>query len=267
MDTRATRYAGKGHSRVQGWLTQLAVQILTRVGEAQQERGVRGPVCEIGVHVGRLFILLHLLTRTDEKSVAFDLYELQNEANGRLRKQRLMENLRHHGGDIGRTQAVTQDSLQLRPERIIELCGGRPRLFSIDGGRSAEVTRNDLSLAHDTLCEGGLVMLGDYFQEIWPEVSQGVCSFMQENTELFPVAIGGNKMFLARGAAAAEEYRKRLTEDGALVVRTMRIFGRPVAVIAAPTLQTRLARSALWRSCRSTFLGRSLRSLFGGLLR
>jgi hypothetical protein len=266
MEQRYIRYARCGREKVEGWLSELATEMIVTAAETQRACGIQGPACEIGVHHGRTFILLHLLTQPCEISVAFDLYELQNENTGRERKARLIANLRTHHGDLDRVRIVTQDSMQLTPDRVIELCVGRPRLFSIDGGRTAAITYHDLVLAHDAVCDGGLVMLGDYFQEAWPEVSEGVCRFMQHHQDLVPVAIGGNKVIFAKSNAAACVYRDELARRFGAQIRMSMAFGHSVVLIRPLTVKLRIARSHAWRAVSNTSLGRVLRRL-GGWLR
>jgi Methyltransferase domain len=263
MEPRYRRYARRGRKKVEGWLSALATQMIVTAAEAQQACGIQGPACEIGVHHGRTFVLLHLLTQASEISVAFDLFELQNESTGRERKARLTANLRAHHGDLDRVRIVTQDSTQLTPNRVIELCAGRPRLFSIDGGRTAAITYHDLVLAHDTVCDGGVVVLGDYFQEAWPEVSEGVCRFMQSHHDLVPVAIGGNKIIFAKSTSAACAYRDELACRFGAQVRMSTAFGHGVVLIRPLTIQLRVARSRIWRTVSNTSLGRALRRLGG----
>jgi len=263
----AERYARRGYKRVEGWLSDVAAQMIVSAAEAQYARGIRGGMCEIGVHHGRLFILLHLLTHVPELSVAFDLYELQHEQTRTQRKARLEANLHSNGAALERIRIITQDSRQLKAERIMELCAGRPRLFSIDGGRDAATTHNDLTLAHATICDGGLIMVGDYFQESWPEVSEGVCRFMlQDNRDLHPVAIGGNKLLFARSHDATQCYQDELAHQFQSHMRWSVMFGERVLLVLPTTLRTRIAGSRPWRAIRETRLGNTLRT-FGQWIR
>jgi len=235
-------YARSGFRRVEGWVPELAMRMIVEITQIQSSRGVRGAACEIGVHHGRTFILLHLLTVADELCVGFDLYEQQQQA-GQEREARLRANLQAHAGDPDRIRIVSQNSLQLQPPRIVELCAGQPRLFSIDGGRDARTIYNDLVLAHDTVCPGAVVMVDDYFQESWPEVSEGMCRFMaQSNRHLHPVAIGGNKIFLASSPEAAQTYRDELAVRFSGQSRWSVMFGERVLVVRPPTLRTRVGR-------------------------
>src|SRR5688572_16645150 len=90
------RYARSGHRQVQGWLSEIGIALILEGCRQQAEWQVRGSICEIGVHHGRLFILLHLATAPDERSVAWDLFEQQDEnvdRSGKGNRQRFLENI------------------------------------------------------------------------------------------------------------------------------------------------------------------------------
>ena len=272
MHSPLDAYAKNGHQRVEGWLLPMAIEAICGLADLQQEMGIHGPACEIGVHHGRLFLLLHLLTVPPERSVAFDLFEMQDEnvdGSGKGSRDALMQNLRAHGCDLSRVEVVTENSLRLTPERIVSLCGGPPRLFSIDGGHTAEATRNDLVLADRTVCDGGLVVLDDYFNSSWPGVSEGTCTFVREDRErLLPVAITSNKFIFAAGQEQAAAYRQRWLEKGfgPHVATTgspvSRIFGADVICFEArPRLRELATQTQLWMSIRGTPVGYALMGL------
>src|SRR3974377_1552108 len=107
-------YAKDGHKRVEGWLLPMAIELIRELAECEQEMGIHGPACEIGVHHGRLFLLLHLLTHPPERSVAIDLFEMQDEnvdGSGKGSRDALLHNLRTHGCDLSRTELVTENSM------------------------------------------------------------------------------------------------------------------------------------------------------------
>ena len=257
------RYRNGGHKRVEGWLLQGAVDTICTLAQAQRRAIGAAPACEIGVHHGRLFILLHLLTVPEHRSAAIDLFEGRQEENvdasGRGSLPTLLRNVRAHCGDPERICIVAENSLHLTPARIVEACGGQPGIFSIDGGHTAELTRNDLRLAHDTLRDGGFAILDDYFNPSWPGVSEGTCRFMDaDNERLEPVAITSNKVILALGAPAAAMYRDALSQAYPHAKLTD-IFGRPVLAYETPTLEQRAKRSRAWQRLRETAAGRALR--------
>lgn len=209
MDKNLANYATKGHRTVEGWLAPVAVKAIVEIASLQSVSSVKGPICEIGVHHGRLFILLHLLAEKQEKSVAWDLFQNQEENfddSGKGSREMLVKNLKLHSCDMEQIVIRTKNSLDLTPDEIISECYGRPRLFSIDGGHTAEVTFNDLGLAASSICEGGVVILDDFFNEAWPGVAEGACRYMIEHPGLFPVVIVGNKLMFTTSEAAAKNY-------------------------------------------------------------
>src|SRR5690348_10124568 len=112
-EQRSRRYATSGYRKVPGFISRLAIDTIVELTLAQRRLGVRGPVCEIGTHLGRSFILLHLLTSEEEVSAGFDLYELHNERTGQDRRRRLLEFLAQHGGDPARVRVAAADSRHL----------------------------------------------------------------------------------------------------------------------------------------------------------
>jgi hypothetical protein len=243
MSEGLSRYAATGHHRVEGWLPDIAVAILLNLAGQQSSRGIRGPVCEIGVHHGRLFILLHLLTRGQELAAGWDLFEHQDEnvdRSGRGDKSRLLENLHEHGCDLARVRIETANSLTLTRELILRTCGGQPRLFSVDGGHTADITFSDLRLAAESIQAGGLIVLDDFFNESWPGVAEGTCRYMAEPPlPLYPVVIGGNKFVFCGDAEAAREYQRHLTFEKTLRQRATTVFGHPVVAITPTPARAR----------------------------
>src|ERR1700681_1499001 len=80
MDT--SRIAGyvlqdKLYRAVPGWLSEGATSALIAFGQWQQENDCLGDVAEIGVHHGKLFILLANLRRQDERAFAVDIFDDQ----------------------------------------------------------------------------------------------------------------------------------------------------------------------------------------------
>jgi hypothetical protein len=261
-------YLEVGHVAVEGWLSRLAAETIVALAELQAAQGIAGPVAEIGVHHGKLFVLLHLLTSPPERAAAWDLFERQEDnvdRSGGGDEAILRANLTRHGCDPGRIAIHTANSLDLTEAAVIEACGGRPRIFSIDGGHTAEITRSDLLLAARSVCPGGLVVLDDFFNESWPGVAEGTCAAIGGGAvRLFPVVIAGNKVAFTTSPEAADGYRRGLSRPwpGA-EAKTSVLFGREVLVlIALPrTVRSRLAGTHLWRAIRSTRLGQAARRL------
>lgn len=241
MNTKTlARYSRFGHYRVTGWLTSTAIRAIRNLAETQRTAQVRGPVCEIGVHHGRLFILLCLLRRDGEHALAYDLFGRQAEnvdKSGAGDLETLKANLLRHGCGSDRISLIQANSFDLVPERVIAEAGGRPRLFSIDGGHTAAATINDLVLASRTIGEGGIVILDDFFNEAWPGVADGACRFMAgEGEPLAPILIAGNKFAFTSSPAWAQRYQEALLASSMRVeFKRSIVFEQPV-IIRRPNL-------------------------------
>jgi hypothetical protein len=262
------KYASKGHRQVQGWLSDTAIVLLLDLARIQRDRGIHGPVCEIGVHHGRLFILLHHLTTAGERSVGWDLFEQQDQnidKSGKGDRQQLLVNLQRHHADLSRVAIHTANSLELKPADVQQACAGAPRIFSVDGGHTAEITASDLRLAAHAIRDDGLIVLDDFFNEPWPGVAEGTCRYMAAPAvPLFPVAIAGNKFVFTGRRETAAFYRQEL----ALPARKFRrretvVFGEPVTVFTRNVVPigTRLLRAPGIRTLRRTLPWRAVRRL------
>ena len=259
-------YVQGGHKTVQGWLDPTAVATIPLLSAEQGRLGISGGVSEIGIHHGRLFILLHLLRRGDERSAAYDLFEMQDEnvdGSGKGDKETFLDNLRRHGGDVERIVVKSRNSLAMTPAEV-RADAGPVRLFSVDGGHTADITASDLALAEGSLCPGGIVILDDYFNESWPGVSEGAARYLSSGaSQLVPVAIGGNKFMLTNSGDLAAKYREalRALPDG-YVVADQIVFGLPVVVVRAKvvTVRDRVAANGLWKQIRGTAAGRALKA-------
>lgn len=125
-EVKLNRYAKHGNHLVKGWLMPGASAAIVRLSKEQRIANVPGGVAEIGVHHGRLFILLYLLGATGEPAVAIDLFshqELNSDHSGAGDLDRFKRNLQRHA-DTHRLVLYEGDSMELTSERIIELGGG-----------------------------------------------------------------------------------------------------------------------------------------------
>jgi hypothetical protein len=200
-------YLKHGHHLVKGWLLPGAAQSIVLLSAEQKKACVSGGVAEIGVHHGKLFVLLYLLGSENEPAVAIDLFSHQNlniDHSGAGDLERFKRNLLRHA-DTRRLVIHEGDSTQLTTEQLLELGRGAFRLISIDGGHTAEITAHDLATAEGALAEGGVIILDDCFNEEWPGVSDGVHLYFSEPRTIVPFGVGANKTFFCH-VAFAEQY-------------------------------------------------------------
>jgi hypothetical protein len=189
-----------GVSRVAGWLDPGAASAIVCIDRFQRRHGIEGDAAEIGVHHGKLFILLSNLRRPGERAFAFDVFEDQHlnpDTSGEGNRAIFEENLRNHG-DPKRVEIMKRDSLTLSVAAFRADPGFRGiRLFSVDGSHTAKHTFSDLSFASGVLASGGVIFLDDFYNPDWPGVQEGFYRFLQTAlAEFAPFAYGCNKLLL-----------------------------------------------------------------------
>jgi hypothetical protein len=127
METRKLNaYAKHGNQLVKGWVFPGAIQAIVSLSEEQRKANVTGGVAEIGVHHGRLFILLYLLGVTGEPAVAIDLFSHQDlnvDHSGAGDLECFKRNLKRHA-DTSRLVLYEGDSTKLDPRQLVGLGGG-----------------------------------------------------------------------------------------------------------------------------------------------
>jgi hypothetical protein len=241
------------HDRVPGWLQGYSARFIAEIGRIQAQERIDGAATEIGVHMGRLFILLSLLARPDETSLAIDVFGdqvLNVDGSGGGDLARFKANVARFA-PRARFEVLQRSSLDLVPQDIVERVG-HCRLFSIDGGHTEECALNDLKLADAVLTEMGVVILDDYFNESWPDVSTGAARFLSDPaTRLRPFAITPNKLYLTRPGAHAFYCETLRVSQHDLFEKESRMFGSPVHIFgveAETWLPLRRLRRALKRS-------------------
>jgi hypothetical protein len=255
MDSRVENYIRRGRFYVDGWLHTEATRVVIALTERQRSLGIAGGIAEIGVHHGKLFILLYLLGQASEKAVAIDLFEdqhlnIDNSGSGDLAKFR--RNLDRHA-DSARLVLHQGNSMDLTGAILTR------RFVSVDGGHTAEITAHDLATAEAAIAEGGLIMVDDVFNEQWPGVGDGVRRYFERRPNLVPFAIGANKTYFCR--PSHRDIYHDAAATAASTATATEFLGQPVAFLQflRPGLKDRVAESSAWQRLRTTPIGLPLR--------
>jgi hypothetical protein len=261
MDSRVEYYIRHGKFYVDGWLRTEAALVIAALSARQHALGIGGGVAEIGVHHGKLFILLYLLSRAPEKAIAIDLFgdqHLNVDLSGSGDLQKFRRNLARHADDE-RLVLHQGNSLELGGADLVRLAAGPLRFISVDGGHTADITAHDLATAEASLADDGIIVVDDVFNEQWPGVGDGVHRYFAERADLVPFALGANKTYFCRPSHRDAYFEAAVA--AATAATTTEFLGKPVAFLQFERvgLNERVAASRSWQRLRATPLGRPLR--------
>jgi SAM-dependent methyltransferase len=198
---------------VEGWLDTTAAAVIHRLLRYQAAAGIGGNVLEIGVHHGRLFLLLALAAARGEHAVAVDLFDDQHlnaSHSGSGDRAMLERNIRNHAPDAT-VQIVKANSTGLGEEFVRAHAG--MRFVSIDGDHSREGTFSDLRLAERLVVRGGIVALDDVYRPAWSGVTAGLHRYYRDGGKLVPFAMVPNKLLLALDDHYCRDFRSAIARE------------------------------------------------------
>jgi len=200
---RATR-------QVEGWFFPIDALLFGIIDEIQKREGISGELFEIGVHHGKTALFLARMAAAGESVGVCDVFDEQSlnvDRSGEGNRAVFDRHWRTLGGPVP-LRAFSKLSSAL----TIADTSSRCRFVHIDGGHRPEDVMNDLAVADRALLPHGVVAVDDVFNPSWPGVSEGFYRYMAEEPDAFaPIAIGGNKVLLARRSSAAM-YDARLAD-------------------------------------------------------
>jgi hypothetical protein len=188
-------YMSNGFGNVEGWCYPQVATMVELVDTYQRSKQSDGGVAEIGIHHGKLFLLLNSICEPKQNSYAIDLFERQDlnvDQSGSGNRASFERNLqlydRHQGANV---TIIAGDSTTAPLLNLID----RPvRLFSVDGGHTVEHTLNDMAVAAKRIVPEGVVILDDILNHHWLGVFEAAVRFLMPRPTLVPFAIGYNKM-------------------------------------------------------------------------
>jgi hypothetical protein len=196
----------KRYSDVAGWLLDGAAWATFLLAEWQKTENISGDIAEIGVHHGKYFNLLSLLSLDTERSVAIDVFDQQSlnvDGSGKGDLALFLNSFELYDGRKSKLLVHQLDSLTLVGCDLTKIGCSRSRsptrsfrLFSVDGSHTAKHTANDISIAFSVLRGQGVVIVDDFYNPQWPGVQQGVHAILSLRRDICAVAYGENKLFL-----------------------------------------------------------------------
>lgn len=195
------KYLYEGIKDVEGWCVPHLWNVIEKLDELQKSDGIDGPVCEIGVYHGKFLIGLLNTKRSHRKSLAIDVFEMQEfnlDGSGRGDYEKFTKNLEYFYDKVF-VDIMKCDSISLGYHEIVDTIHkfGRFSMFSIDGCHDVGHTINDVGIAMQLTCPGGIIFVDDYYNAGWPGVHEGISKLYHiENPSFVPLCYTCNKLFL-----------------------------------------------------------------------
>jgi len=211
-------YALQDVDSVQGMFQSGAVSVLWSAMELQDEYGISGDVAEIGVHHGKLLIMLCLGLNLGERAIAVEIFGNPPGSNS-AGKEQFLANMARFGIGTENFELFMADSTLITSADWQSMTGGNVRLFSVDGDHSKEAVLSDLALAEKAINAEGLIIADDLFNPWYPTVTEAIYDYFKgDPKDLQPVAFiaangpvetGASKLLIAR-APMAGRYKSGL---------------------------------------------------------
>ncbi len=229
------------------------------------------------MHHGKSSLLFGLLTDDDETLKVCDIFDQQekNVSNSGAGVRSVFESNWHRWLADKKLPEIYQcASAELSSKNT----GTNYRLFSIDGGHTAQETEADMMLADRALHKKGMMIIDDYFDAAFPGVSEGVNRFLNNQNTWRPLMYGFNKMFLVRSNALAE-YRQAFNDDSFLelcsgrryVLYTQQFFATEFVTVRQSGRAQDVLRSARRKIARSPVMPvlekSGIKKIYGMLIR
>ncbi len=199
---------------INGYLKSLDARLIVALAAWQSSNKIVGGLAEIGVHHGKLFFVLALSRQAGENSLAIDLFE-DDEMNAATRFGGRNRAFSTHAANLNvafkSTEVLKADSLKLTSADILSRVG-RVRIFSVDGGHLYHHVAHDLPLAISTLAPGGVIIVDDFCNPEWPDVTSATYDFVRaQEGRIAPAILTKNKLYLAppEMASAYGEFASR----------------------------------------------------------
>jgi hypothetical protein len=212
---------------IDGWLQPGAAELICNVDAIQQQRGTSGARVEFGVHHGRSLILMALLD-TDSPVLGLD----RDDSHVRPRIESY--GLTNASMVTGNTNDIDAD--RLRTE-LTALGASSVRMVSIDGDHTYEGTLHDLLTTAELLRPGGVAIVDDVANPIYPGVHQAMIESI--DTELLvPFAAAGGRIAMCSPADIAD-WADALSGYAVVDVRGWPVVMTTDDAWRQPTLETR----------------------------
>ncbi|MCP4394279.1 MAG: class I SAM-dependent methyltransferase [Alphaproteobacteria bacterium] len=180
---------------IEGWFFNISHGIFDSLLQFQTENTtIQGHLGEIGVFKGKSASIIAKHTKSHEDLFLIDPTISINEAIIRKNISNICKDKPPNNISVFPTTSEcfkTQDNINKYLRNT--------RFFHIDGCHTGEAVDNDLDIAHDLLSNEGIVVLDDYFNIIYPQITEALYNYLYRYPYRFKIFLcGNNKAYLCR---------------------------------------------------------------------
>ncbi len=178
-------YIANGISTIKGMSSTISAQVVALLIEAQTESGINGPVMEIGVFEGRMFVLMALASEPGEKLFALDTFRHPDDHQ----IDRFRANLDRFGIDKSRVIEKKGSSIDHGPWKLRQEMGVPARFIHIDGDHSYNGVMHDLMISHKCMSDSAIICMDDVMHPYYPGLTLAVHDYLRANPSLAVFAV------------------------------------------------------------------------------
>jgi SAM-dependent methyltransferase len=179
---------------IPGWFSPDAALMFMAYNQLVSRQRISGDVLEIGVYHGKSAIALASLRGKGKKLYAIDLFDAMqsyDDPDAALgMKASFLHHMQRFHPKLDFVNVIAKPSSNVRPAEL----GSAFSFCHIDGDHSQGQTYQDFQLCHAVLMPGGILAVDDFFNPLFPGVSEAAFKFSLDYPgELIPLAVGFNK--------------------------------------------------------------------------
>ncbi len=170
-----------------GWFFPRSIAIWDCLLGFQREQALVGNVMEIGVWRGRSALLAAMHAQAGEQGLFVD-------PALHAKTQELLAQ-----ATAAQCTFVCDVSSTLHRSPLVAAQARTYRWIHIDGEHSGTAVYDDLTISHQLLHDGGVLVIDDFFNPVWPQITTAAIQFCARHThELSMFLVADNKGYFCR---------------------------------------------------------------------
>ena len=198
---KINQFINENHQQIEGWFFPLDHIIFFELFNLQNQWGIKGDVCEVGVFRGKSLTLLSLLKDQAERLTGFDLFQEDHQTSTEANLEKY--------GDPTLVSLLAGATSEIAREQLSALMPTPVRFLHIDAGHEYHEVMEQLELFAPYLADQAFISMDDYQDREFPGIEAAVLDFAERDRprRFVPFLAGANKMYLCPAPIASAAQR------------------------------------------------------------